>query len=1176
MSDIHSPESPEFKRLFRFMRKSAFCLCLGSMSLMAGNVYAQSAKVSIHRENVQMETILGDIEAQTDYLFVYKKNVNVKLRKTVQVNNQPVSSVLSQILADSDYTYKMEGNHIVLMRKEESVRQQSSGVKTTVKGKVVDSTGEPVIGATVKEKGTTNGTITDFDGNFALNVVDGSLLEVSFVGYKSQQIKTQAGKELKITLKDDNQILDEVVVVGFGTQKKVNLTGAVGVVQADELASRPVANVTQALQGMVPGLQISTTSGDLDESMSINIRGTATIGEGSTGSPLILIDGMEGDINALNPQDIENISVLKDASSTSIYGSRAPFGVILITTKSGKKGKTSISYNNSFRWASPINLPEMMDSYTFANYFNSANQNSGQSVFFSFDVMQKMLDFQSGKLEGALDVPSDGLWGKPSYDPFTAAYGNTNWYDELYKGSVFSQEHNVSASGGNDKISYYTALGYLNQGGLLRHGDDGAKRYNLTAKINANLTDWLKLSYGLRFIRRDSYKPSQLTNDLYNVIGRQTWPNLPVYDPNGYYFDCNADTPAMRLALGGESKTKTDRIYHQGALIIEPLKNWITHAEFNYSTYRTATHKSNLAFYNHDVDGNIVNTNKNSSIYESHLAEDYMNINLYSEYSHTFKEVHNAKIMLGFQAENLNQDFMDATKYGIIMDDMPEFDLTTGLGGTGEEMTSSIGGHRHSWSTAGFFGRVNYDFQGKYLAEASVRYDGSSRFRSGHRWQFSPSFSLGWNISHENFWQPIADVVNTLKLRMSYGESGNQNTNDWYPTYEVMKIQALNGYWLQNGKLTNTAVLNALVSQNLTWETIRSWNLGLDFGLFENRLQGSFDIYTRFTDNMVGPAPELPNILGVAVPKVNNCDLKTAGWELELGWNDRLDNGFGYGIKAVLSDAQTTIRNYPGNATNSVDTYATGHVTGEIWEFETIGIAKTQEEMDQHLQNVGGQPFGSKWGAGDIMYADLDGKAGITEGSRTYDDHGDLKVIGNNTPRYHIGLDLQADWKGIDFRCFFQGVLKRDYWQGSNMFWGVTSDIWQSTGLNEHSDYFRSEPIGLPGYEIAANLDAYYPRPLIGRGSDGPSKNQKVQTRYLQNAAYLRMKNLSVGYTFPVEWTNKWGISKFRVYFSGENLLTFTSLSKLFDPETLGGGYDGWGNSYPLSRTFSCGINVTF
>jgi hypothetical protein len=372
--------------------------------------------------------------------------------------------------------------------------------------------------------------------------------------------------------------------------------------------------------------------------------------------------------------------------------------------------------------------------------------------------------------------------------------------------------------------------------------------------------------------------------------------------------------------------------------------------------------------------------------------------------------------------------------------------------------------------------------------------------------------------------------------------------------------------------------VGSLISTALTWETVRTWNIGLDWGLFNNRLTGSLDLYTRYTDNMVGPAPELPLVLGITAPKTNNCDLKTMGWELELAWNDRLRNGLGYGAKFMLSDAQTTIESYPGNTTNSIWSYVAGRQTGEIWGYETIGIAKTQAEMDAHLEKVGGQPFGSEWGAGDIMYADLDGKAGITEGAGTMEDHGDLKVIGNSIPRYHFGINLTADWKGFDLGVFFQGVMKRDIWNRSNIFWGVINDQWWSAALEEHGDYFRAEATGLNN-EIPANPNAYYPRPLFRT-----DMNQKQQTRYLQDASYIRLKNLQVGYTLPISLTRKISINKCRVFVSAENLWTGTSLSKLFDPETVdGGNTDGGansairssGNAYPLSRTWSFGINIT-
>lgn len=970
--------------------------------------------------------------------------------------------------------------------------------------------------------------------------------------------------------------------MGFGTQKKVNLTGSVGIAEAKDLESRPVNSAVQALQGLVPGLQISTTTGELDKNMSINIRGVGTIGKGSSGSPLILIDGVEGDLNTVNQQDIENISVLKDASASSIYGSRAPFGVILITTKKGKAGKITIAYNNSFRVANPINLPKMMDSYSFANYFNSASINKGNGQIFSDALMQKMLDFQSGKLTGGLEASSNGQWGKPEYDPFTTAYANTDWYKEAYKSDVSSQEHNLSVTGGNEKTTYYTSFNYLDQDGLLNHGNDGFKRYNVAAKMNTTLTNWLKFNYNMRFIRKDNWRPTAFNNTFYTMFGRQTWPNLPVYDANGYYFNNNTSTPPlMNLALGGNRTAQTDHQYYQSTFLIEPIKNWITHVELNYSISNGSVKETTLPAYNHDVNGNLIDTHGTSSLYQESEKENYLNLNIFSEYSHSFNNVHNFKIMAGYQSEEMKQDFYYTRKYGLLIQDLPQFDLTSGTDGLGVAKTTDVGGYHSEWATAGFFGRLNYDYQGRYLVEANMRYDGTSRFLRGSRWLASPSFSLGWNIANENFWKPFDKIVNTLKLRGSYGELGNQNTDSWYPTYRSMTLGASNGTWLENGTSPNTSKVGALVSSNLTWETIRTWNLGLDFGSFSNRLTGSFDYYTRYTKNMVGPATELPAILGIAVPATNNCDLKTKGWELTVSWRDRLQNGLGYGAQFMLSDAKTFIDNYPSNITHSINTYLSGHEIGEIWGFETVGIAKSDAEMQAHLTKVGGQSsLGTNWTAGDIMYADLDGKPGITKGASTLENHGDLKVISNSTPHYFFGVNLTADWKGFDLRCFFQGVMQRDYWQSANTFWGVFKNIWRSEAMQEQGDYFRAQEIGLEGHKIAANLDAYYPRPIF---DDGTTKNQQVQTRYLLDASYIRLKNFQVGYTLPQAWMKKMSFTKCRVFVSGENLWTGTSLTKLFDPETISGGssdsnntdtYNS-GNAYPLSRTWSFGLSLT-
>ncbi len=1151
-------------------------LLAAGMPAMAVSPRALSQFVNLElvHSKTTVGTIIQSISQQTGYEFSYDVSILNKEISDVAVNvkNERIENVLDQVFNGTGISYRIVNNRIFLkdnsyindnqiFTKLVGVNQQSKKIT----GTVVDATGMPVIGANVMVKGTTNGTITDMDGKFSLEVEDGAVLQVSYIGFANQEIKVGNQTSLSIAMKEDAEALDELVVVGFGTQKKVNLTGSVGTVESEVLESRPVQNAVQALQGTVPGLQITTTGGALDKQMDINIRGTGTIGEGSSGGPLVLIDGMEGDINSINPQDIENISVLKDAAASSIYGSRAPFGVILITTKGGKSGKVTVNYNNNFRWNAPVKMPKQMDSFTFATYYNDGMFNGGNTARFSPEHLQRIKDFQAGILTNPL-IPRPGnesVWA----DGYDYGCANTDWYDVIYRDWAFSQEHNASVNGGTEKINFYVSMNFLDQNGLMEFNQDTYNRYTTTAKINVNLTNWAKLNYSNRFTREDFGRPSALTDDLYYNLARQGWPTLPVYDVNGYMY--SSPSPAMGLRDGGRDKTQTDNLYQQASLILEPVKNWITHVDFNYRIKSANRHWDDQYLYNHDVNGNPVIYDQSSNVHEDYLKENYMNINAYTEYTYNFGSGHNLKGMIGFQAEELNKTEFGLQRNGIIIPDLPEVDITNGMDYAGNVITPSTNGARYSWATAGFFGRINYDYKGKYLAEINLRYDGTSRFQKDQRWNWFPSFSLGWNMAHEGFWESLTDYVGTFKLRGSYGELGNQNTSSWYPTYRIIEVKASNGGWLQDGIKPNTATVPALISSTLGWERIRNWNIGLDFGAFDNRLTGSFDYFQRITEDMIGPAPELPYIIGLEVPKTNNTDLKTYGFDLVIGWQDKLKNGLGYGVKFVLSDAQTKITRYP-NPTNTLDKYKAGEMMGDIYGYETIGIAKTKEEMDAHLATLpnGGQDaLGTNWDAGDIMYKDLNGDGKIDNGANQYNDMGDLKKIGNNTPRFQFGLDLNADYKGFDFRAFFQGVMKRDYWQGSAYFWGIgNSGLWHSTGFVEHADYFRNDP----EHALGMNLDAYYPRPVFDTG-----KNNQTQTRYLQNAAYIRLKNIQLGYTLPATLTQKFYVSKLRFFVSGENLWTGTSLANMFDPETIAGGSDGNGNAYPLSKTISFGLSVT-
>lgn len=1032
------------------------------------------------------------------------------------------------------------------------------------KGIVKDANGETVIGASVVVKGTTNGTITGLDGDFELsNVKKGATIQISFVGYQTKEIVWN-GSSLTVELKDDSQVLDEVVVVGFGTQKKVNLTGSVSTVGAEELSSRPVSNVSQALQGLVPGMNFDYSSngngGQLGQEMSVNIRGAGTIGSGSSGSPLILIDGMEGNMNMLNPQDIENISVLKDAAASSIYGSRAPFGVVLITTKKGKAGKININYNNNFRWSQAINMPKVADSYTYASYFNRMLTNDGDVAYFDETRMQNIKDYQEGKITQTTFPSKDNanIWDW---------VGNTNndWYDIMFGGSAFSQEHSISANGGTEKVQFYFSANYMDQEGLIAVKRDDLKRYTVTGKITAQLFPWLSMTYNTKYMRRDMSQPTAFEDAvMYHNLAKR-WPMQPVYDPNGHYLTELMSTPNE----GGDITTQTDWLYQQFQIVAEPIKNWKIYGELNYKTIDEFSHKSKLQVNKWYVDNTPYPLNdwSTTSVTERSERTNYFNVNFYSDYSHTFNDAHNLKVMAGFQAENNKWRQLQATALDLISNEVDNINAATG------KQTIDKSRLTH-WATAGFFGRLNYDYKERYLFEVNMRYDGTSRFASDKRWNVFPSFSAGWNIAREKFMEPYSHIVNNLKLRGSWGELGNQNTESLYPYIQLMKFVAADkdSHWLINNERPNTANAPDLVSALLGWETMRSWNVGFDLGMFNNRLTMSFDFFNRKTIDMVGPAPELPVILGAAVPKVNNADMQSVGWELDLGWQDRIKD-FSYNVHLLLSDDRQKILKYP-NPTGNLNTWNAGHYVGEIWGLTTIGIAKTDAEMNEHLASLpnGGQDaIGSKWAAGDIMYKDVNGDGRITEG-KTLSDLGDLTLIGNSSPRYRFGLDMNASWKGFDVRIFLQGVMKRDAWLSDNMFWGANGGMWQASCFTSHLDYFRPE-----GDPEGANLDAYFPRPL----SNNYAKNQKTQTGYLQNAAYMRLKNFQIGYTLPNRWTQKAGMSNVRIFFSGENLFTVTGLPDGFDPETINTGYGAtWGvqsgKSYPLSRTFSTGISVNF
>ncbi|MCR8668721.1 TonB-dependent receptor [Aestuariibaculum sp. M13] len=1044
---------------------------------------------------------------------------------------------------------------------------------TTVKGVVTDDTGMPLPGATVLLKGATIGVATDFDGAYEISfpTAVSNILEYSYVSYEkvSVTVKTAGIIEKNVMLMPEQNQLSEVVVVGFGTKKKENLTGAVSQIGGEALESRPVLRADQALQGVVAGLNIGTDSGgELDGNLNINIRGIGTIGEGSSGSPLVLIDGIEGNLSSVNPNDIENISVLKDAAAASIYGSRAPFGVVLVTTKSGRKGKTTISYSNNFRYAFPINVPERMNALEYAYLLNDLSVNTGGNPIYREEAIQRIKDYQNYKLAFGTQPNSSGT----SWLQNRAAYGDTDWYDVHLKSMSLGQEHNLSVSGGGEKVAYYASANYLGQEGIFTYSDETFDRLSFNTKIDAALSDQFELSLNTRFMRKNHDRPTAQDERFYHNLSRAV-PTSPLYTPYGDYME---NSMVQQLQEGGRLLEQTDYLYNKLKLTYEPIKDWKIYGEFNsrIENHNNSKHLAKISVVQPTLKSEYIPifsgyvpkievrgwdilaiTAPGQNYFEVQNGQvNYSGINLYSDYTKSFGN-HNFKVLVGVQNELYKSHFTRLGTDNIDSDDRPF------ISQNGEKFVFESKGE---WSNVGLFSRLNYDYKERYLLEANFRADGASRFPTNERWGYFPSFSAGWNVAKEAFWDNISTKINNFKIRGSWGVLGNQNTNSFYPYFQNMSIG--NGNWAVNGSVPSQLPMPAPFSTSITWEKIRSFNYGFDLAVFKNRLTATADIFERKTIDMIGPAPLKPGSFGATVPKTNNAELVSKGWEIELGWKDLIGKDFSYNLSVVLSDVKTKVTKYSNPEkilfVNGVDQFYEGKQLGEIWGYQSAGIAQSDLEMSEWLEN--NRPnFGTNWEGGDIKYIDLNGDKLIDAGAQKLGDSGDMSVIGNSTPRYAFGINLGFRYKMIDFSAFVQGVGKRDaLLSGSAIYPGISQ--WQVAPYAEHLDYFRAF-----GAELGANFDSYYPRPYIG------DKNYKPQTHFLQDASYFRLKNLQIGFNVPQDLLARLGISSARIYMSGENIYTHTNL-RMFDPEGIQDLINGSGKTYPMSATYSTGINVTF
>ena len=1020
-------------------------------------------------------------------------------------------------------------------------------------GVVTDTTGETVIGASVVVKGTTNGTITGLDGDFSLSgVTKGSILVVSFVGYQNTEVKWN-GQPLTIVLKEDTKVLDEVVVVGYGTQKKANLSGAVAAVDGKVLQDRPITNIGQGLQGVVPNLNITMNNGGAPgATSSFNIRGNTSL---NGGSPLVLVDNVQMDANLVNPDDIESISVLKDAASASIYGARAAYGVILITTKKGKKSdKPTVSLSATGYWQSPALTFHNVNSMQYLTMMDEAYQNDGGSGhYFKSQVYQYAEDYFNGKYDSPVFFDT-------AYDTYKYGYcGNTDWWDELYKTS-FSQIYTANISGGNDRTTYYASVSMNDQGGILKAGDDKYNKYNANVNISSNITKWLNVSAKIAHTYTDELHPTggttAMNSTAYSGLSSYSGmmkgdlsPLMPVKHPDGHYAGQGSYTnPVAIMEQGGNAQYKQNDLWMTGAVKITTIKGLVINADYTWNFYGKSSNQHVQNFYDYTAVPGTENyypwTNPSSVTVTNN--DDYYNaFNAFAEYTFSLKEKHNFKVMVGYNQENKHKKYHYAGRKNLIDSSNPSLNLAYG--------DMAMNGSETHWSVNGFFARINYDYKGKYLLELNGRYDGSSKFPHGDRYAFFPSASVAWRVSEEKFWEPIRGWFDNFKLRASYGSLGNQALDESrYGNFPYLATYGINTKYgaLLNGTRPVAVSVPGLVSASFTWETVNQIDFGFDASFFGGRLNTSFDWYRRNTKDMLTAGQALPAVLGTSVPQENAADMKTVGWEVSLEWNDRLSNGFGYHIKGVLSDYQASITKF-SNPTKLLGTHYVGEKLNEIWGYVSNGLFQSDEDAKAADQSY---LSGGSWGAGDVKYEDLNNNGKIDIGKNTLDDSGDRKIIGNSTPRYSYGITAGFDYKGFDFEMFWQGIGKRDYWLGGSQFWGFT-DEW-CTPLTSSLDYWTED-----------NRDAYFPR-LHHYGVNGG--NHQVSTRYLQNAAYLRLKNVVLGYTIPRSITEKVKISRLRVFVQGENLLTSTPLIDSYDPETLNNV------TYPINKKISVGLNLTF
>ena len=1065
-----------------------------------------------------------------------------------------------------------------------------SQTNATVTGIVSNEAGVPIAGATiiaVNEIASTGQytTTTSNTGEFSFNqLAVGAKYRfiVSYTGYKEQVIQNYAVKisgntAIKVKLAVSNTDLDEVIVVGYGTQKRLNATGAVDQITSKNLENRPVTNLTQGLQGLLPNLNLKMLDGKPTQSPSYNIRGTTSIGQG--GSALILIDGFEGDPSLLNPNDVETVSILKDAASAAIYGARGVFGVVLITTKKGLKGRTNVTYSSNYALKSPVTTPDFVtDGYTWSKMFAAAfingdgafPQNANKTQKFSQAYLDEFKRrSESGQPYKTVEV--DPVTGEYTY------YGSEDYYAALYKRNTAAFENNLSVSGGGDKSTFLVSGRFLKQDGLFKYNSDDYDTKNFRARGSIEAFPWLTVENNTDYSVVNYHNPINVGEGggIWRNIADEGKPTMPLFNPDGSLTFASAYTVGDFAYGKNGIDTRNEVIRNITGLRSRFFDNKLrVNVDFTFRNTNNNKYQKRVQvpFSNFlGVTSYVGQTTNDIAIDDAKTR--YLATNVYAEYENDFGDNHYLKAMVGYNYEQSTFNRVAVQRNGLIFDDASDLNLALG-------QAINTGGGYEQWAILGGFSRLNYAFKDRYLVEVNARYDGSSKFPANQRFGFFPSVSAGWKINKESFWKVSSKAISELKFRASYGSLGNGNIAS-YAFQEIFNINQ-SGVIL-NGARPQTTRNPGVVPENLTWETSTTSNIGLDISMLSNRLSFTGDAYIRKTTDMFTFGLTPPAVFGASVPRGNYADLTTRGWEASIAWRDKLGNGkkpFKYNVRFVLSDNKTVIDKY-NNPEKFLNDYYVGQTIGEIWGYETAGFfidaADIASSAKQNPQ-MRASPTGL-WFPGDIKLSDLNKDGLINVGEDKAGKSGDRRIIGNSAARYLFGLNLGADWNNFSLSVFLQGVGKQQWYPSTEaeMFWGQYNRPYNNIPIFHLGNMWTPE-----------NTNAYFPRTMSRAASSATTRTLGVaQTRYLQNVAYVRMKNIQIGYNLPSNWTKRIGAQSMRVYFSGENLFTYSPMYRVVkntidvenavrsDRETNSGN-SGDGYNYPMLKSYSFGVNLGF